>query len=838
MQQVLETLQEHHLHKEADTLTQFYESVKMRAAGIRSAEGKQKIIVDLYDKFFRHAFPRMTERLGIVYTPTEVVDFIIHSVNDVLKSEFNQTLGSPNVHILDPFTGTGTFITRLLQSGLITPEQLTYKYKNEIHANEIVLLAYYIAAINIESTYHDLRQAQNPDQAIDYEPFEGICLTDTFQMYEKEDLIDQLLVDNSKRRKRQKALDIRVIMGNPPYSAGQESANDNNANVPYPHLDEAIRSTYATRSTATNKNALYDSYIRAIRWASDRIKEAGVIGFVTNAGFVEANTADGLRQCLVKEFSNIYIFHLRGNQRTSGELSRKEGGKIFGSGSRAPIAISLLVKNPQAKNHGNIYFHDIGDYLSQQEKLDKIAQFQSIAGITHAQGWQALTPDKYGDWINQRDDSFGEHISLGDKKDKGALTIFENYSCGVQTNRDTWVYNASISDLSKNMKVFISTYNHEVSRYKKAKLIDPNLSANNFFVTDESKIKWSSSLIPKAEKGIEAQFEKTHLSKSLYRPFSKQWIYFDTMFNHRPYQMPRIFPDSSIENQMIYISGLGNSGKEFSALIVDVIPDLNMQHSGGQGFPLKLYEKVDPSTTTGQTPQGSLFNDAPQQGLFDAKQPEYVERDGITDEGLAHFQDYYPNETITKEDLFYYIYGLLHSEDYKTRYADNLTKELPRIPRVKLAQDFWALSHAGRELAALHLDYETVPLYPVEFEGGALALNMLEPKDFYVTKMKFGKGTGEDKHDKTTVIYNDKITLKGIPLEAYEYIVNGKPALEWVMERQGVSVHKESGIVNDANDWAIETLNNPRYPLELFQRVITVSLETRRIVNRLPKLVL
>lgn len=820
MQQVLETLQEHNLQKEADTLTQFYESVKMRAAGISSAEGKQKIIIELYDKFFRNAFPKMTERLGIVYTPTEVVDFIIHSVNDLLKSEFNQTLGSPNVHIIDPFTGTGTFITRLLQSGLITPEQLTYKYKHEIHANEIVLLAYYIAAINIESTYHDLRQAQQPDKAIEYEPFEGICLTDTFQMYEKEDLIDQLLVDNSKRRKRQKALDIRVIVGNPPYSAGQESANDNNANVAYPHLDEAIRSTYAARSTATNKNALYDSYIRAIRWASERIKEAGVIGFVTNAGFVEANTADGLRKCLVDEFSNIYIFHLRGNQRTSGELSRKEGGKIFGSGSRAPIAISLLVKNPKAKTHGNIYFHDIGDYLSQQDKLEKIAQFQSIAGITHAQGWQAITPDKYGDWINQRDDSFGEHISLADKKDKSSKTIFKTHSRGISTSRDAWCYNFSLKKIESNVYKMIETYNSSLKKEDR--------------VFDTSKIAWSGDLLAKADKKTKGFFEKTNFRKALYRAFTKSYLYYDTLFNERRYQIPSFYPKDAIRNSVIFITGLGVN-KSFSALMVDITPDIQLQ-ANGQGFPLKLYEKVDPSTTTGQTPQGSLFGNEPQQGLFDATQPEYIERDGITDEGLAHFQDYYPHDTITKEDLFYYIYGLLHSEDYKTRYADNLTKELPRIPRVKQAQDFWTFSQAGRKLATLHLDYETVPMYPVDFEGGALALTMLEAKDFYVTKMKFGKGIGEDKHDKTTVIYNDKITMKGIPLDAYEYIVNGKPALEWVMERQGVSVHKESGIVNDANDWAIETMNNPRYPLELFQRVITVSLETMRIVNSLPKL--
>jgi len=363
MQMVLELLDAHQLERESEKLTKFYADVQMRASGIDNLEGKQRIIVELYDKFFRNAFPRMTERLGIVYTPVEVVDFIIHSINDVLKSEFNQDLGSEGVHIIDPFTGTGTFVTRLLQSGLIPPEKLEYKYKNEIHANEVILLAYYIAAINIEHVYHELSKSQ------EYESFEGICLTDTFAMYEQDhDMIANLLPDNSQRRTKQKELDIRVIMGNPPYSAGQSNANDNNANVAYTNLDKRIAETYAEFSTATNKNALYDSYIRSIRWASDRIRketDRGVIGFVTNGSFVDSNTADGLRKCLVDEFSSLYIFHLRGNQRTAGEQSRKEGGKIFGSGSRTPVVISLLIKNPDASEQGKVYFHDIGDYLTQ-----------------------------------------------------------------------------------------------------------------------------------------------------------------------------------------------------------------------------------------------------------------------------------------------------------------------------------------------------------------------------------------------------------------------------------------------------------------------------------------
>ncbi|HGU0689804.1 TPA: helicase-related protein, partial [Escherichia coli] len=428
MQDVLNTLHEHHLEKEANTLNSFYESVKMRADGITTAEGKQQIIVQLYDKFFRNAFPKMTERLGIVYTPVEVVDFIIHSVNDVLKQEFGQTLGDEGVHIIDPFTGTGTFITRLLQSGLISSDKLAYKFKNEIHANEIVLLAYYIAAINIEAVYHDITNESA------YTPFQGICLTDTFEMYEKDDLISDVLVDNSERRKRQKALDIRVIIGNPPYSAGQESANDNNQNVKYPQLDKRIADTYAAYTSATNKNALYDSYIRAIRWASDRIGEKGVIGFVTNGSYIDSNSADGLRKCLTEEFSSLYFFHLRGNQRTSGEKSRQEGGKIFGSGSRAPIVISILVKNPNVQAHGQIYFHDIGDYLSREEKLEKVSEFNSVNGITKINGWQLIEPDEHNDWLNQRDERFNYFIEMGNKKDKDSVCIFSTYSRGVATS--------------------------------------------------------------------------------------------------------------------------------------------------------------------------------------------------------------------------------------------------------------------------------------------------------------------------------------------------------------------------------------------------------------------
>ena len=820
MQNVLDRLNEHRLDKEADTLEKFYASVKMRAEGIDKAEGKQKIIVELYDKFFRNAFPRMTERLGIVYTPVEVVDFIIHSVEHILKTEFGQSLASDGVHIIDPFTGTGTFITRLLQSGIISPEQLKKKFKGEIHANELVLLAYYIAAINIEAVYHGIAGG-------DYVPFDGICLTDTFQMYEKEDLVDQVLYQNSARRKRQKALDIRVIIGNPPYSVGQKSENDNNDNVAYPSLDSRIRETYAKESKATLAKGLYDSYIRAIRWASDRLGDSGVIGFVTNAGFLEANTADGLRKCLAEEFSDIYVFHLRGNARTSGELRRKEKDNVFGMGSRAPIAISLLVKKPHATQHGRIFWHDIGDYLSRESKLERIASLRSVAGITAEQGWQNISPDEHGDWLKQRDDSFNQFIVLGDKKGE-QTKLFDNFSQGVLTARDAWAYNASKAALTVNMGSMITFYNAELGRLNQGR---EDLSKKqretvleSIINTDPTKISWSRALKQELAKGSSFLFDTNNLTRSLYRPFTKQWLYFNRRFNEMVYQIPRLFPTQDSKNLVILVKARWATGQ--IAYIADCPPAFSPD-GGEQCFPLYLYDEEDTQPIQ-QPQQDSLFYSPPAAAANVGR----TRRDAITDEGLAHFEAAYPGEQISKEDIFYYVYGLLHSPDYRERFADNLSKELPRIPCVKGAANFWHFSQAGRELAELHLNYETVDMY----EGAKVdtAGKTLTAADYRVEKMKYGK-KGKDK-DLTTLHYNSRITVTGIPLEAYEYVVNGKPALDWVVERQCVKTDKDSGIVNDANDWASETMNNPRYPLELFLRVITVSLETMKIVKVLPKL--
>ncbi|NMY06393.1 DEAD/DEAH box helicase [Pseudomonas sp. WS 5059] len=801
MQNVLDVLQEHHLDKEADTLQRFYDSVKMRAEGIDNAEGKQKIIVELYNKFFKNAFPRMSDRLGIVYTPVEVVDFIIHSVNEILQSEFGQTLGSDGVHIIDPFTGTGTFITRLLQSGLISKEQLQAKYQGQIHANEIVLLAYYIAAINIEAVYHSIVGGE-------YQPFEGICLTDTFQLYEKDDLVSELLVDNSARRTRQKALDIRVIIGNPPYSVGQESANDNNQNIAYPHLDSRIRATYVEGSNLTLTRSLYDSYIRAIRWASDRIGNSGIIGYVSGSGFVDKAAMSGMRKALAEEFTTVYVLNLRGDIRKN-MLSKgraKEGENIFAGDSMTGVAITLFVKNPASNSHGNIFYHDIGDDLTLPEKLERLRRLVSVSGVSYENPWQTITPDVHNDWLRQRDDGFGEFIKLGGAERE---SIFRVCSPALMTNRDTWCVNYSDKKLRSNINKTLDFYNSEVERLA---ALGGRPSVDDSVSLDSAQISWSRALRKDCERLKTHAINTDAFVRCSYRPFTNSWIYIDKSLVESRGKTPDYFTE---DNKVITVSGKG-SRSGFSALMLRSVGTYDTLEKA-QCFPLFLY--------------GYEEKDAAEAGLF--KEPQAAlkghRRDAITDEGLAHFSSAYPGEVIRKEDLFYYVYGLLHSPEYRDKYADNLSKELPRIPAVKAAADFWAYSKAGRALAELHIDYEAVAMYPANVQSTASS-----DGDYRVTKMKYGK-KGKDK-DLTILHYNAKITVTGIPLQAYDYIVNGKPALDWVVERQCVSTHKDSGITNDANDWAIETMSNPKYPLELFLRVVTVSLETMKIVKALPPL--
>jgi predicted helicase len=797
MQKMLDLLEDQSLEKETASLAKFYDSVKERASGINNAAGKQKIIIELYDNFFKAAFPRMAERLGIVYTPIEVVDFIIHSIDHILQQEFNTCLSDKGVNLIDPFTGTGTFIVRLLQSGLIKDADLKRKYLEEIHANEIVLLAYYIAAINIEEAYHGRAGGE-------YKPFEGIVLTDTFQISEGRDTdIDQMFPENNKRVKRQQKKEIRVVMGNPPYSALQGSENDGNKNLKYPQLDDKIRTTYAAHSTAVLKNSLYDSYMRAFRWASNRIGKSGVICYVTNGSFIDGNAMDGFRKCLFDEFTSIYCFNLRGNQRTQGELSRKEGGKIFGSGSRASIAITLLVKNADKKQKCQLYYHDIGDYLTREQKIKTITEFGSVKNIK----WQKITPNESHDWINKRDPAFADFIPLGAKDDKAPF-IFKEYLHGLKTNRDAWVFNYSKLKLSLNVKRMIDYYNTQSVNYNKIKGFN-KISVDDFIDNNPINISWSVNLKTDISKTIIHKFVPSNIIEAAYRPYCKQYVYFDRYFNERVSKLPFIFPINGMGNMLIHLTGQGST-KEFSALITSTLPDYEMI-SKGHCFPLRLYNG---SGATKSEP--NLFNgDSSKDGIIN----------GISDNALDTYKTSYSDSKITHEDLYYYVYGILHSIEYKERFSSDLSKMLPRIP---FAEDFWAFSKAGRALAKWHLNYETVEPYPLKQHNDKLDLF---PKELYrVQKMYFGKNNKEV--DKTTIIYNSHITLSGIPLEAYEYVVNGRPALEWIMERYQVTKDADSGIENDPNDWS----EDPQYILNLVKRIVRVSLETMKIVNGLPAL--
>jgi len=818
MQAMVEKLDEQSVGKEAETLEKFYESVRDRAAKLDNAEARQKVIIELYDEFFKNAFPRMAQRLGIVYTPVEVVDFIIHSVQDILRDQFDSSLGDKDVHIIDPFTGTGTFIVRLLQSGLIDKDDLARKFKNELHANEIVLLAYYIAAINIEETYHGIMSTDDKPAA--YEPFDGIVLTDTFQLYEaKQGQIEGTFPENSKRVKRQQQSPIRVVMANPPYNEGSASALEQ-GNIEYPALDERIKNTYGKSSSAKTRTNIYDSYIRAIRWASERIEDRGVVGFVTNGSFIDGKASDGVRSCLTDEFTSLYVFNLRGNQRTSGDLSRREGGKIFGSGSRAPIAITLLVKNPDHKGKCKLHYHDIGDYLSRDEKLRIIRKYFSIKGIVDTKGWNTIQPNNEHDWINQRDPAFAEFVAIGDKRGEEKTVAFDVYSDGLITNRDAWLYNASIQKLTDRVSSMKSFFAEELGRFQDS---DEDVEPKGFVTQDEHRIRWDDKLLNHIKRGRELVFDKGHVRTAIYRPFVRQQLYYDRNVLWSAYQLPRIFPSANThKNIAITTSG---PGKSFFALMIDSVYDRGM-NSAGKCYPLYLYE---PASEEGELNLG---------GVNDEIADGYHRRDAISDGIQKIFLEAYEKE-LTKEDIFYYVYGILHSPEYRERFAADLKKMLPRIPLTKDTKDFWAFSKAGRDLAQWHLNYETIEPWPMEIhDSGPMTMPPLEK--FKVKKMTFARPTkaqkdAGEKHDKTKIIYNSHITLSGIPLDAYDYVVNGKPAIEWLMDRYKMTVDPKSGIRNDPNDW-YKVHDDPRYILDLVMRVTRVSIETMKIVESVPAL--
>ena len=553
------------------SLEEFYRSVRMRTRTIKTAADRQVLIKELFEKFFKVAFPKQQEKLGIVYTPIEVVDFINRSVADLLKKEFGTDIGEEGVHILDPFAGTGTFMARLMQSGLIAKDKLPQKFENELHANEIVPLAYYVASMNLEGIYHEIC----PEAS--YEANKVMILTDTFANNKQSDIFKTDLSENNARLAALNNQDIRVILGNPPYSVGQKNANDNNQNEHYDELDTRIANTYVTRSNSKNLRNSYDSFSRAYRWASDRIGNKGIVGFVSNASFVEVSSFDGMRKCMVEEFNSIYIYHLKGNARTQGEQRRKERDNVFGEGSRAPVAVVFLVKNPDTQEKGKIHFHAVGDYLTREEKLEALKKDGSILNTKLTE----IVPDNHGDWLNFRDDTFNRFIGMvkDSRNAKEQKALFNISSLGLTTSRDPWVYNSSPKKILKQLSQAIVEYNSLLLHYDKEIL--------NSYVP--AHFKWSRSLKNKFSRKVASPtVTEEKIYKSIHRPFIFQPVYFDRFWNEYVYSLPKIFPTNTTENLLICINLNAKDSGQIALMVKDVA-DLHLNGDSLMLPPLDPY---------------------------------------------------------------------------------------------------------------------------------------------------------------------------------------------------------------------------------------------------------
>ena len=796
------------LHDIQDRLDEFYRTVELTLNGIDTSEGKQKVITALYEKFFKNAFPKDQAINGVVYTPQEIVDFIIRSCVEVLKQEFGVDINDEGVNVLDPFTGTGTFIARLMESGLITKENLFRKYQSELFANEITLLAYYIATVNIENTFARISGSQV------YIPYDNILLTDTFNIdticsarTEQTTLGEEEYFKKNKARiRREHDVPITIIMGNPPYGANQKSSNDDAKKRKYRDgVDSRIDSTYLDVELFTNRvtlfNSVYDNYIRAFRWATDRIGDNdGVISFVTPNGWLTGSAFEGFRKTLEQEFSKVYVFNLRGDQ--NGSNWREEGEKVFGEGSKVGISVMLLVRRKGWKGKASINYYAVPDRLNRREKLDLLIKDESFVTLDSSKQMAVLKPRENGDWIVERNDAFQGLIPLaGDNRKKfekySENTLFVGYTNGYKTNRDTWSYNFSIDAEARNMASMIDEYN---SQMKTGKIQ---------YISD--KIKWERELESLFKKNHRIVYDDSYIVASSYRPFTKTWFYNDADVINTVYQMPRVYPDNA-DNMTICVASIGDK-KPFSCLITNTHTDLHFTGTS-QCFPLYWYE--DRNEIRRSNKQASLFED---------DRNDLICHDGISDYALSEARKRY-GDTASKEDVFYYIYGYLHSQDYRDAFADDLRLSLPRIGFVDSKEDFDAFADAGRRLADLHLNYEHAE------KCGSVKIDTDVPMEVLlsdesllrVTKMKLIP-------DERRLVYNQHVTIEDIPEDAFRYIVNGRSALGWIVDQYQYSVDKESGIVNDPNEYA-----GPKYIFDLVLSIITVSVETMRIVDSLPRL--
>lgn len=756
-------------------LDRFYAAIERAASTISDFSQKQGFLNTVYEKFFQGFAVKVADTHGIVYTPQPVVEFMVKSVDELLRAEFGRSLGDAGVHILDPFVGTGNFLLHVMRA--IPKTLLAQKYASELHCNEVMLLPYYIASMNIEHEYFT--------QTGEYKPFEGICLVDTFELAEPKNKEFSFLTQaNTARVNKQKNSPIFVIIGNPPYNAHQINENDNSKNRKYPVIDKRVAETYAKSSMATNKNALSDVYVKAFRWASDRISDEGIVAFVSNNSFINNFTFDGMRKHLANDFSSLYILDLGGDVRKNPKISGTSHN-VFGI--QVGVSINLLIKKKNAKmGEINVFYNSVDAFWRKEQKYDYLSGKSSYKGID----WQKLQPNKKNNWlVDGHQEDFETLVPIGTKEAKSGDTnesIFSIYSNGVVTNRDVWTYNFIKDELGSNMQRMINTYNEHVFRWSRSS--SPKGKAIDDFVTNDDKnIKWCSRLKECLKRGQFAEFSKIKIRNSLYRPFCFQYIYFDEIMIHRQGQFRSIIPtlECENENKIICLPAIGAT-KTFHCLATNLISDLHLT-GDSQCFPFYIYNEDGANR-----------------------------RENITDWALNQFKTHYNNKKITKWDIFYYVYGLLHSKAYRARYEANLKRELPRLP---YAPDFFAFAKAGKRLADLHLNYETAPEWPLlRVENPKL------PLDWRVDKMKLSK-------DKKQIVYNDFLTLTGVPEAAYEYRLGNRSALEWVIDQYQISVDKRSGITNDPN-----RLDDPQYIVRLLGQVITVSVETVKIVNSLPEI--
>ena len=756
------------------SLDPFYVAVERTAATIDDFSQKQSFLNTVYEQFFQGFSLEVADTHGIVYTPQPIVDFMVRSVDQILKTEFgdgHRSLSAKDVHIIDPFVGTGNFIVRTMRE--IRPTALEDKYQSELHCNEVMLLPYYIASMNIE---HEFYEATG-----DYQPFEGICLVDTFDLAENRQL-PLFAPENTRRVEAQKETPMFVVIGNPPYNVGQVNENDNNKNRKYPTMDARVRETYAKDSTASNKNALADPYVKAIRWASDRIEKEGVVAFVTNNGFLDGVAFDGMRKHLADDFDTIYILDLSGNVRKNPKLSGTTHN-VFGI--QVGVSINLFIKKRDNVNsQAEIFYARVDEIWRKEDKyryLDSKEHYRNIK-------WEPITPDRRYTWLTEGlHAEFETFIPIGTKAaktGKGAVdVVFKTYSCGVSTSRDAWAYNFNRNVLAEDMNRLIDTYNEQVFKWEQQAARTTNI--DNFVVADNTKISWSESLKRNLQRGETTDFSQEKVRNSLYRPFTKSNLYFDRTMNERVYVFPAIFPipETEMENRVIIVSDHGFRA-DFSTLMANLIPDLHTLSAsdGFQCFPFYTYDEDGRNR-----------------------------RENITNWVLDQFRAHYQDEAITKWDIFHYVYALLHHPDYRERYQANLKRDLPRLPH---APDFWAFAKAGGRLGEIHIGYEEVPEYPLHFiENREVSIN------WRVEKMKLSK-------DKMQLVYNDFLTLDGIPAKTFDYRLGNRSALEWVIDQYRVKTDKRSGIVNDPN-----RADDPQYIVKLIGKVIAVSMETVKIVE-------